>query len=117
MTFDTAPRHRPPAPASGIPGWLHALTFGLMTPLLAVVVFFVVGYANSGPGDNLAGVVLILAAVLAIPLVAAILLWGAGFAVRSRHPTLATGLVLGSAIAGGLGVLLLASMFLPALLG
>ncbi len=92
-----------------------ALAF--MAALLSLVVLLLVGFVTAGPEENLAGVLVILAGVLAIPLVVAGLAWTVGCSLRRRAPQAAYVLVVVSVVVGGLGMSLVALSFLPAVRG
>lgn len=85
--------------------------------LLLLVLLLVLGYLAAGPGDNLAGVLLVLAGLIAVPLLISLLLWVTGNALRRQTPGPALFFVVASTVAGGLGVLLVAAWFLPSLGG
>ena len=102
-------------PARIVPRWLHALSLTFVGLLLALVLVLVVSYVTAGPEENLAGVALILAGIVAVPLVTSLLLWATGCALRRRFPGLALALVVASALVSGFGVLLVAGWILPGL--
>jgi len=76
-----------------------------MSVLAVAVIVLVVAFVTAGREENLALVTLILAAVVAVPLLVAGGLWWAGIAVRTRSPELADALVVVSIVVGALDVL------------
>ena len=98
-----------------IPRVWHAVSIACMGVLTVVVVLLVLGFAVSGPEDNLAGVLLVVAAVFAVPLLIALGAWSLGLVLQRRAPRAAFALVVASTVAGGFGVLLVAAWFLPTL--
>lgn len=108
--------HHEAPPATPIPRWLHWLALAPMGLMLTVILLFILGFVTAGPEENLAGVLLILAAVIAVPLLATCAFWVAGYSLQHRRPGLALGLVATGAGVGVLSLLLLASVWiLPAL--
>jgi ABC-type transport system involved in cytochrome bd biosynthesis fused ATPase/permease subunit len=75
MNSDTTRGDQVPVLTSRVPRWLHALALVLMGVLVTLVLALVLGYLTAGPGDNLAGVLLVLAALVAVPLLASLLAW------------------------------------------
>ena len=112
MNSDDAVHGNDIHPRSTVPRWLNVLSLCFMALLLTVILIFIVGFATAGPEQNLAGVLVILAGVLALPFVAAASLWGIGSALKVRFPAAALVLIVASTFVGGLGVALLASWFL-----
>ncbi len=117
MNSDTTRGDQVPVLASRVPRWLHALALVLIGVLMTLVLALVLGYLTAGPGDNLAGVLLVLAALIAVPLLASLLAWVTGSALQGRSPGLALALVVVSAGIGGFAVLLVAAWFMMSLGG
>ena len=105
-----------PVHVAQTPRWLHAVSLTFMGVLTTLVVLLVLGFLVSGPEENLAGVLLVIAALLAVPLLVALASWVAGVALRRRAPGVARILVVVSVVAGGLGMLLVMVWFLPEVL-
>jgi hypothetical protein len=100
-------------PASPVPRWWHLAALIGLGFLLMLILLLAVGFVLAGPEQNLALVGLILAGVLALPFVAAVVLWAVGYTLSRRGQPSARILVALSAAISlltllGLGGLLLA---------
>jgi len=100
MNTFSNPNEQEPAATRVIPRWLNALSLTSMGVLLALVLVFVFAFATAGGEDNLALVTLLVAGIIAIPLLAAALLWVTGTQLQHRYPRLALALVFASVIPG-----------------
>lgn len=99
--------------SQSIPGWLHALSLVFMGVLLALIVVLVADFITADSDEVFAGVSVVIAAVLAVPLLVAFVLWVVGSFVRRRAPVVALTLVSASAVLGGLGLQTLGVWLLP----
>ncbi len=112
MNSRATPPAAPPAVRSaaqiGIPRWLHVVSLSAIGLLLVLVVVLILGFVTAGPEENLAFALVIIAGIVAIPLLVALGFWVAGFSLRRRSPGAALNLVTISAVVGGLGVLVVA---------
>ena len=112
MNSDTTRGDQLPALTRRVPQWLHALALVPMGVLATLVIGLVLSYFTADPGDDMAGVVLVYAVVIAVPLLAALFAWVTGSALHGRSPGLALALVVVSAGIGWLAVLFVAASLL-----
>ena len=108
---------QPDAPdrTSPAPRWVDVLVTSLLAALALVVLALVGAYVMSGPDDNLAGVALVAAAALMVPLSVASALAGAGVWLRRRYPRGALVVSASSAGVAGLTLLLVAAVYVGGL--